>query len=68
MQKAIEKINEMAAREAMARDATAEALKATNDPVAIAGLVVKYGAHCAAVGAFVTALGAIEEDARDGSA
>jgi hypothetical protein len=62
MQKAIEKINEMAVREALARDATAEALKVTNDPVAIAGLVVKYGVHCAAVGAFVMALEEIEKE------
>jgi len=60
--KAIEKINEMAVSEALARDATAEALEVTNDPVAIAGLVVKYGAHCAAAGAFLAALEAIDEE------
>ena len=60
--KAIKKIELMKDTEIVARDATAEALKATNDPVAIAGLVVKYGAHCAAAGAFVMALEAIEEE------
>lgn len=60
--KAIEKIKLMKDTEIVARDATAEALKATNDPVAIAGLVVKYGAHCAAVGAFVMALKEIEKE------
>jgi hypothetical protein len=60
--KAIEKIRMMKDTEIVARDAAAEALEVTNDPVAIAGLVVKYGAHCAAVGAFVTALEAIEEE------
>ena len=65
MQKAIEKINEMAAREAMARDATAEALKTTNDPEQIAGLVAKFEGHCMAVGAFVMALEAIEKEATE---
>lgn len=65
---AIEKIKAMMDTEIVARDSTAEALKVTNDPVAIAGLVVKYGAHCAAVGALLAALEAIEAEARDGSA
>lgn len=60
--KAIEKINEMAVREALARDATAEALEATNDPATIAGLMAKFEGHCMAVGAFVMALEAIEEE------
>jgi hypothetical protein len=63
--KAIKKIELMKDTEIVARDATAEALKATNDPVAIAGLVVKYGAHCAAAGAFLAALEAIEEEAAE---
>ncbi len=65
MQKAIEKIRLMKDTEIVARDAVAEALKVTNDPVAIAGLVVKYAAHCAAVGAFLAALEAIEEEAAE---
>ena len=63
--KAIEKINEMAVSEALARDAIADALKATNDPATIAGLMVEYGAHCAAAGAFVMALEAIEKEAAE---
>ena len=65
---ATEKIKAMMDTEIVARDATAEALKATNDPVAIAGLMVEYAAHCAAVGAFATALEAIGAEARNGSA
>jgi hypothetical protein len=53
MQKAIEKIKLMKDIEIVARDAATEELKATDDPVAIAGLVVEYGAHCAAAGAFL---------------
>jgi hypothetical protein len=63
--KAIEKIKLMKDTEIVARDAAAEALKATNDPEQIAGLMVKYGAHCAAAGAFLAALEAIEEEAAE---
>lgn len=59
---AIEKIKLMKDAEIVARDAVLEKLKATNDPVAIAGLVVEYGARCAAVGAFIASLEAIEEE------
>lgn len=68
MQKAIERIEAMRDIEIVARDATAEALKVTNDPEQIAGLVAKFEGHCMAVGAFLMALEAIEEEARDGSA
>ena len=62
MQKAIEKIKLMKDIEIAARDAATEALKATNDPAAIAGLVVEYGAHCAAIGAFMAALDEIKKE------
>lgn len=62
--KAIEKIKTMMDAEIVARDAAAEALKATNDPATIAGLMVEYGARCMAVGAFLAALEAIEKEAR----
>ena len=68
MQKAIEKIKLMKNIEIVARDATAEALKTTNDPEQIAGLVAKFEGHCMAVGAFLMALEAIEKEVRDGSA
>ncbi len=63
--KAIEKIEAMRDIEIVERDAAAEALKATNDPAAIAGLMVEYGAHCAAAGAFMAALEAIEKEAAE---
>jgi hypothetical protein len=66
--KAIERIKLMRDIEVAARDAVAEALKATNDPAAIAGLVTEFLGHCMAVGAFVMALEAIEEEVRDGGA
>ncbi len=62
MQKAIEKIRLMKDTEIVARDAVAEALKATNDPAVIAGLVTEFLGHCMAVGAFVMALEAIEKE------
>jgi len=62
MQKAIEKIKAMMDTEIVARDATAEALKTTNDPETIVGLVAKFQGHCMAAGAFLMALEAIEEE------
>lgn len=63
--KAIEKIKTMMDAEIVARDATAEALKVTNDPAAIAGLMVEYGARCAAIGAFMASIDEIEKEAHE---
>lgn len=63
--KAIEKIKLMKDAEIVACDAVAEALKDTDDPAVIAGLMVEYGARCAAVGAFMAALEEIEKEATE---
>lgn len=60
--KAIEKIKTMRDVEAAARDATMDKIAATNDPAEIAKLSAEFGEHCMAVGAFVMALEAIEEE------
>lgn len=62
---AIEKIKAMMDTEIAARDAATEALKVTNDPAVIAAIVVEYSARCMAVGAFLAALEAIEEEAAE---
>ena len=63
--KAIERIKLMRDIEVAARDAAEEKIAATNDPATIAGLMAKFEGHCMAVGAFLMALEAIEEEAAE---
>lgn len=62
---AIERIKLMKDTEIVARDAAVEKIKATNDPIAIAGLIAEFQGHCMAIGALVMALEAIEEEAAE---